>query len=834
VPADARAEYCKKFWRNFRAKNAGSDKRWNIELSDDDLPQPACIDSAYRAVFETACVDGLGTPETRTQYLRAVTMDNRSVARVNGTHFFLASLLSLQGRGNDLGVGKERLYRGSRPFARTIFTTNFDPILQTSLQLFQRLYYMTDRPEFLPADALYTDGNPSIHLFYAHGSVHRPFLANTDGDIGLLRQRNAELLAGYLSSHGVIVLGYSGWDDCLLEALKKTRSFSNNLYWLVRGGEGSISPRVAEFLQEHPNAYWVPIEDGGGFMAELHRRLCPGAPNTELLHDPIRLLRSQLAAVSLEGIASSGAERDREHSDRGGGGEIEETSLALPASGPRDVETIALKVIERLKDAERLFEDVCDTGGGWQAIERQADLSYANNDWDSALQWYQRLLDQTPDLPTDSRALATFRRATCWAKKGDIDKAIDDYLAVIDITPAAADLIASTRINLGVSWAERGDLDKAISQFTAVADMTDAPTDLVAHARVDRGLMWRSRDDDKAIADYTAVIDMTGVPVDLAAKARFNRSVRCSRQGHIDKAMVDLDAVIDMAGAPVDLVASARFNRGVHREQQCDVHGAIGEYTAVIETAGAPADIVARARTNRGTAWRQDGKLDIAIDDYTAAIEMAGTPRDVVALARIARGSSLAKKGDVNKAIDDYTAVIDMGGVPPKLVAEALINRAVSWPRKEGLDKAIDDYTAVIEMVGAPVALAARARFDRGVAWREKGAVDKEMIDYTAVIEMTDAPIDLVGKARINRGIRLGENGDTDEAIADFRAIIEMPNTPADLLARAQYNLALAWSRKGDLPKAIDYFTAVINLPGAPEDLAAKAREVLSKSRDLP
>jgi hypothetical protein len=100
--------------------------------------------------------------------------------------------------------------------------------------------------------------------------------------------------------------GYSGWDDCLLEALNQSNSFANNLYWLARGEE-SVSERVREFLRSHANAFWVGIEDGGKFTADLHARLCPGAPKTELLHNPVRPLREQLEAIRLFDIATGTA-----------------------------------------------------------------------------------------------------------------------------------------------------------------------------------------------------------------------------------------------------------------------------------------------------------------------------------------------------------------------------------------------------------------------------------------------------------------------------------------------------------------------------------------------
>jgi hypothetical protein len=249
-------------------------------------------------------------------------------------------------------------------------------LLQTSLQLFQLLYYMTDRPETLAADALQTDAHSAVHLFYAHGSVHRRYLANTEEQIEELKQ-NARALASYLCCHGVIVLGYSGWDDCLLEALNQTRTFSNNLYWLARG-ESSISEGVAGFLNSHANAYWVEIDDGGSFMAELHSRLCPGAPNTEMLYNPIHALLRQLGSVNLFGIQGGGKKQEQATDKAAAVTSPQDVAATLrkpekdagksvsASDAPQDVETIRLQVMARLADAlqtvHRAFADRAPLG----------------------------------------------------------------------------------------------------------------------------------------------------------------------------------------------------------------------------------------------------------------------------------------------------------------------------------------------------------------------------------------------------------------------------------------------------------------------------------------
>jgi tetratricopeptide (TPR) repeat protein len=583
----ARLECSKAFWKRFRGDNAANGRSRVIESDTDGLPKNTSIAAAYQAVFETACVGGLDTPERHRSYMRAVTMAaDPGSTQLNATHFYLASLLSLQKRSGDLGSDKQPLYTGRREFARTIFTTNFDPLLQTSLQLFQLLYYMTDRPEFLSADALQTDHHPAVHLFYAHGSVHRPYMANTDEQISLLKQQNARDLAAYLGNHGVIVLGYSGWDDCLLEALNQTKTFANNLYWLARGVH-SLSPEVTRFLATHPNAYWVEIDDGGNFMAELHSRLCPGVPNTEMLYNPIRPLLCQLDCVNLTGIQGGGAKRERETE-----------KVAAASDAPCDVETIRLQVIARLHDAQKLFTGPARVEGYLDELERQADLSYANKDWDAALAGYNLLLSHKSGLPMERKAFARVRRGACYGQKGETDKEIADYTAVVDMPGAPVEEVATAWLCRAWRYGQKGETENEIADYTAVVEMAGAPVEQVTMARLNRGVCYGQEGaTEKAIADYTAVVDMTGAPVAQIATARLNRGVCYGQTGEPGKAIADYTAVIEMPGAPVEEIAKARVNRGVRYGRKGEKEKAIADYTAIIEMPGAPIEAVKMAKT---------------------------------------------------------------------------------------------------------------------------------------------------------------------------------------------------------------------------------------------
>jgi tetratricopeptide (TPR) repeat protein len=636
APSDP-AAVVREFWRSFKAHNPAlvrgasdptdklPDGTAKITFTPDELPSIDSIAAAYQAVFAQHRCGGINTPDQARAYLREVTLPAGEQIRLNGTHFFLASLLSLQNRGSASGLHDQSSYIGCRPFARTIFTTNFDPLLQVSLQLFQLLYYMTDRPEQLAADALQTDHHTAIHLFYAHGSVHRPFLANSDSEIAHLRERNAQNLAGYLGQHGVIVLGYSGWDDCLLRALKQTPSFANNLYWLARD-ESSISPEVQQFLESCPNAYWVKISDGGQWMAELHRQLCPGYPFTELLKNPIPVLRRRLEQVALESIKVEAPVPRSEGSPT--------KEQAAQGNDPVEPEALRKQVIDLLRTAEKQFERrdrAEDPRAQFATILHQADLAYGNNNWADASALYTQIIDHGKEaVDVASYALALFRRGYCHGVVGDSVKAIADYSACIQLPGAPAEQVAKALFIRGFHHGEAGDLARAIDDYSACIQLPGAPAEQVARALVNRGYCHgQAGDSTKAIADYTACIQLPGAPAEQVARALFNRGNSHGKAGSSTKAIDDYTACIQLPGAPADQLAMAFNNRGFRHAQTGDLAKAIDDYTACIQLPGAPAEQVAWALCNRGFCYGQAGDSAKAVDDYTACIQLPGVPTEI-------------------------------------------------------------------------------------------------------------------------------------------------------------------------------------------------------------
>jgi hypothetical protein len=260
-----------RFWREF---NTAIPANAAVKLNPVGLPLDPS--AAYRSLFamrlsNPAFYDGFGNgTDFLKEFLRHFL--NPGWAQLNDAHFLLGCALELQQWGS---------LRACTPFARRIFTTNFDTLLQQTLQQVGVLYTISDRPAAgFTADEFSIEDEEAIHLVYAHGSILRHNPANTDDEILRLQELNATIITPWLEQHGVIVIGYGGWEDGIMAALSACRRFKRGLYWCdvhpVEDTPNKLPTNVLRLLGQGPTErFYVPMAEGGAsqFMASLYEAL---------------------------------------------------------------------------------------------------------------------------------------------------------------------------------------------------------------------------------------------------------------------------------------------------------------------------------------------------------------------------------------------------------------------------------------------------------------------------------------------------------------------------------------------------------------------------------
>jgi tetratricopeptide (TPR) repeat protein len=535
------------------------------------------------------------------------------------------------------------LFKAHAAFSRLILTTNFDPFLQTALQTVNRLYFMSDTPELGIGDEILDDDTDAVHLVYLHGSIHRRSQAATDQDIQSLKEKNARILAPVLKRRGVIVLGYSGWDDVVVEALAACDQFDHLLYWCgLRSdplAEGAFGPRVPEILRK-PSANYVKTEGAGNFIANLCNQLIVGLPR--LLDNPIGQLRELLDTVDLGELEQRKSTYDSKE------------NMPLPFDNTSQTFVQAKQIaVECLERAEKSFRDNRTV----QQSLSSARVAFRLGNYDETLYLCDGALSVF-GIEHAIQAEILLVRGTTWALKGDDDKALADWTRVIEQLPGVpVKHIAKAYINRGIIWHRKSQIDKALTDWTRVIDhLPGAPIEQIAKALFTRGATQIQQDEfDKALADFTRLIEqLSGTPVELLAWALVNRGATWYQKGEIDKALADYSQLIDqLPEAPAESIAKALVNRGEIWHRKGEISRELADYTRVVEQlSDATIEPVARALFNRGIVWNEKNEADKALSDWTRLIErLPGAPTELIA-------DALASRAWIQYKCRDYSAFL--------------------------------------------------------------------------------------------------------------------------------------------------------------------------------
>jgi len=595
IPHDQRAEIVRNFWSEFIKRNAS---RGLVLPLDPQTGLPEIYSDAYKAVFTPEYFGAVGEPFQARRFQRALMQLDKP--RLNAAHFLLASLIGVQ-PGKSRGSNS---FKFSAAFSRLILTTNFDPFLQTALQAVNRLYFMSDTPELGVGDEIFDDETDAIHLVYLHGTVHRRSQAATDEDIKALKEKNARTLAPVLERHGVIVLGYSGWDDAVVEALAACDRFDHRLYWCGRESDplakGAFGPRVPDILHK-PSALYVRTTGAGHFMAELCGQLVNGLPR--LLDNPIGQLREMLETIDLQELKNLGTAHPVASNT---------PQLIDIASNTEAFAQAQELTLQRLREVEQVFLFRGQSVPPAKETETpQPVVSTPTEQRDG------RVI--TPSTAGSKRQiqqlLSSARVAAALGNHAETLKLCKEALKLAPIEPA--DIADLWLLQAGAHYF-LGDQDEAISNLSQIAKLPSAPVEQLAKALYNRGVVWGQKGDtEKELADYTRLIDeLPGAPVEQVAAALRNRGLIWGEKGDTEKALADFTRLIDqLPGAPVDQVAIALGNRGWTSYSRGDIAAFLADTEAAVNKLPS-LDFVA---FNLGLALLAEGRDAEALQAYRDA-----------------------------------------------------------------------------------------------------------------------------------------------------------------------------------------------------------------------
>lgn len=273
----------------------------------------------------------------------------------------------------------------------------------------------------------------------------------------------------------------------------------------------------------------------------------------------------------------------------------------------------------------------------------QAREKYFKNLFTDAISLYNQVLELVPRNPH-----ALNERGICKKNIGDIEGAIEDYTASIDLLNLNP-FISYTEyvyLNRGISKYLIGDAEEAIHDFTSALKINPE----FAQAYRQRAISYhRKGDHNQAIADYTTAIQVDN----FDWRAYANRGNVNFTLNKLDSALEDVEKSITLAKFvyPIaDEIDKIYFNQAQIYKNLDNIHLAIKSCSTAIEYNSHESNYFA----SRGWWHYENGDFDNAIQDYEKAISL----NEKVAHVYHDLAMALAEKGLVDLAISNYYKAI--------------------------------------------------------------------------------------------------------------------------------------------------------------------------------
>lgn len=211
-------------------------------------PEPGPDDNAYAHYMRE-----LNTPSDRAQVIRECIDEavdpNTNRTKINWAHLLLASMVNAG-------------------YVKYILTTNFDPLTVDALSLIGYPVRVFD----LTASEFYLAGTMAPgSIIYLHGQASGPVIANTVSETENVRTHLRIVFQDALSDSTLIVIGYSGASDPVLQELDGgfPHNFPNALYWVAYEDHLPHNDAMNLLSNTRRGASLVRGHNADSFMREL-------------------------------------------------------------------------------------------------------------------------------------------------------------------------------------------------------------------------------------------------------------------------------------------------------------------------------------------------------------------------------------------------------------------------------------------------------------------------------------------------------------------------------------------------------------------------------------
>lgn len=180
-------------------------------------------------------------------------------------------------------------------YFNVVFTTNFDDLLT------EACYRYMDSTRLLVAahDSAMRNlraTSPRPKVIKLHGDFLYDSIKNTPKETESLEANTLAKLRQFSHEYGLVVVGYSGRDRSVMDALEQALidedSFSNGVYWCVYKRQTMDNPPALQRIAMDKRVYIVPIDGFDELMAEINDKAGIGLPIG--LSDPYNFTRDRI------------------------------------------------------------------------------------------------------------------------------------------------------------------------------------------------------------------------------------------------------------------------------------------------------------------------------------------------------------------------------------------------------------------------------------------------------------------------------------------------------------------------------------------------------------
>ncbi|NQT03647.1 MAG: tetratricopeptide repeat protein [Planctomycetes bacterium] len=161
-------------------------------------------------------------------------------------------------------------------------------------------------------------------------------------------------------------------------------------------------------------------------------------------------------------------------------------------------------------------------------LKRAGDISL-----ERAIKLYEEKFSKKRRQEEPIDPVAYFDRGFKWQKKGDYDRAVDDYTTAIEI----AGTYPVAYVNRGLCWQMKHDIDRAIDDYNKALEIDPH----LALAYVNRGVCWQKHGDyNRAITDFDKALEIDP----HHAGAYYNRAGSWFYEGDFRRALADVKKAV--------------------------------------------------------------------------------------------------------------------------------------------------------------------------------------------------------------------------------------------------------------------------------------------------